>query len=144
MTHTRNEVVKRAIREFRLLDHLVSRLTTADWRKAVRLPEAKEPWTVKDALAHITYWKAGVVREARGKPMPPEQSLKPTELNHRVYIRYHNRSAHEVLEWHRWVQEDLLRAFQEAPDEWFIRPRRRDNWPFDLDGHSAEHRVMDI
>jgi len=57
MTHTRNKVVKRAIREFRLLDHLVSRLTTADWRKAVRLPEAKEPWTVKDALAHITYWK---------------------------------------------------------------------------------------
>ena len=144
MTHTRNEVVKRAIREFRLLDHLVSRLTTADWRKAVRRPEAKEPWTVKDALAHITYWKAGVVREARGKPMPPEQSLKPTELNHRVYIRYHKRSAREVLEWHRRVQEDLLKALQEAPDEWFIRPRRRDNWPFDLDGHSAEHRVMDI
>jgi hypothetical protein len=42
------------------------------------------------------------------------------------------------------VQEDLLRALQEAPDEWFSRPRRPDNWPYDLDGHSAEHRVKDI
>jgi hypothetical protein len=144
MTHTREEVLKRATREFRLLDRLVAGLTAAEWKKAVPRPETKEPWTVKDALAHITYWKANVAREARGKRMPPEQSLKPTELNHLVYIRYHKRPAPLVLEWHRRVQEDLLRALQEAPDEWFSRPRRRDNWPFDLDGHSAEHRVKDI
>ena len=144
MTHTRNEVVKRAIREFRLLDRRVTGLTAAEWMKAVPRPKTKEPWTVKDALAHITYWKAGVAREARGKRRLPEQSLKPTELNYLVYKRYHKRPAREVLEWHRRVQEDLLRALREAPDEWFIRPRRRDNWPFDLDGHSAEHRVNDI
>ena len=144
MTHTRDEVAKRAIREFRLLDRLVSGLTASEWNMAVPRPETKEPWTVKDALAHITYWKAGVTREARGKPMPPEQSLKPTELNHLVYVRYHKRSAREVLEWHRRVQADLLKALQDAPDEWFSRPKRRDNWPFDLDGHSAEHRVNDI
>ena len=144
MTHTRNEVVKRAIREFRLLDRLVAGLSPAEWRKAVPRPETKEPWTVKDALAHITYWKVGVALEARGKRMPPEHSLKPTELNHLVYTRYHKRPAREVLEWHRRVQEDLLSALQEAPDEWFIRPSRRDNWPYDLDGHSAEHRVKDI
>ena len=126
------------------MDRLVAGLTAAEWRQAVPRPAAKEPWTVKDALAHITYWKAGVAREARGRRMPPEQSLKPTELNHRVYVRYHKRSAREVLEWHRRVQEDLLRALQEAPDEWFSRPGRRDNWPYDLDGHSAEHRVNDI
>jgi len=144
MTHTRNEVVKRATREFRLLDRLVAGLTAAEWKKAVPRPENKEPWTVKDALAHITYWKALVARDARGKHMPPEQSLKPTELNHRVYRRYHKRTAREVLEWHRRVHEDLLRALQEAPDEWFSRPRRRDNWPYDLDGHSVMHRVEDI
>jgi hypothetical protein len=144
MRHTRAEVVKRATREFRLLDRLVAGLTAAEWKKAVPRPETKEPWTVKDALAHVTYWKACVAREARGKPMPPEQSLKPTEGNHRVYIRYHKRPAREILAWHRRVQEDVLRALQEAPDEWFSRPSRRDNWPFDLDGHSAEHRVMDI
>ncbi len=119
-------------------------LTTAEWRKAVPRPETKERWTVKDALAHITYWKACVAREARGEPMQPEQSLKPTELNHLVYIRHHKRPAREVLQWHRRVQEDLLKALQEVPDEWFRRPHRRDNWPFDLDGHSAEHRLNDI
>ena len=144
MTHTRDEVVKRAVREFRLLDRLVAGLTAEEWRQAVPRPKTKEPWTVKDALAHITYWKAAVARDARGKRMPAEQSLKPTEGNHRVYTRYHKRSAREVLEWHRRVQEDLLRALQEAPDEWFSRPRRRDNWPNDLDGHSAVHRVKDI
>jgi hypothetical protein len=144
MTHTREEVLKRAIREFRLLDRLVAGLTAEEWKKAVPRPGNKEPWTVKDSLAHITYWKACVTLDARAKPQPPEQSLKPTVGNHLVYIRYHKRSAREVLEWHRRVQEDLLKALQEAPDEWFSKPRRRDNWPFDLDGHSAEHRVNDI
>jgi hypothetical protein len=144
MTHTREEVIKRAIREFRLLDRLVAGLTAEEWKKAVPRPESKEPWTVKDSLAHITYWKACVTLDARGKPQPPEQSLKPTEGNHVVFLRYHKRPAREVLEWHRRVQADLLRALQEAPDEWFSKPRRRDNWPFDLDGHSAEHRVEDI
>lgn len=144
MIHTREEVVKRAIREFRLLDRQLAGLAVAAWSKAVPRPKTKEPWTVKDALAHITYWKAAVAREARGKRMPPEHSLKPTELNHLVYTRYHKRPARELLEWHRRVQEDLLKALKQAPDEWFSRPSRRDNWPYDLDGHSAEHRVKDI
>ncbi len=144
MRHTRSEVIKRATSEFKKLDRLVAGLTAAQWRQRVPRPESKEPWTVKDALAHIAYWKVAVAREARGKRLPAEHSLKPTELNHRVYSRYHRRSAREVLEWHRRVQEDLLRALQDAPDEWFTRPSRRDNWPYDLDGHSADHRVNDI
>ena len=61
-----------------------------------------------------------------------------------VYTRFHKRSPREVLEWHRQVQADVIRALKEAPDEWFSRPSRGDNWPFDLDGHSAGHRVKDI
>jgi hypothetical protein len=144
MIHTRNEVLKRAIREFRLLDRLVTGLTAAEWKMPVLRSGTKDPWTVKDALAHVIYWKADVVRDARGKPPPPEQSLRPLVRNHLVYKRYHRRTAREVLEWHRRVQADLLKALQEAPNEWFIRPRRRDNWPYDLDGHSALHRVEDV
>ncbi len=145
MTHTRDEVVKRTIREFRLLDRLVSSLTPAEWRKPVPRPETKEPWTVKDALAHITYWKSGVALAARGQRRPAEmRGLNITDGNHLVYARYHKRPPREILEWHRQVQADLLKALQEAPDEWFSRPSRGDNWPYDLDGHSAEHRVKDI
>ena len=145
MTHTRDEVVKRTIREFRMLDRLVTGLTAAEWRKAVPRPETKERWTVKDALAHITYWKEGVTLAARGQRRPPDmRGLNITEGNHRVYARYHKRPPREILEWHRQVQADLLKALKEAPDEWFSRPSRGDNWPYDLDGHSAEHRVKDI
>ena len=144
MTHTRDEVIKRTIREFRRLDRLVAKLTAAEWRKLVPRPETKEPWTVKDALAHITYWKEGVALSARGQRRPRESRLPITVGNHLIYERYHKRPAREILEWHRQVQSDLLRALREAPDGWFTRPSRADNWPFDLDGHSAEHRVKDI
>ncbi len=145
MTHTREEVIKRTIQEFRRLDRLVAQLTAAEWRKPVPRPETRQAWTVKDALAHITYWKAGVALAARGQRRPPEErGLGLTERNHLVYERYHRRPAREVLEWHRQVQADLLKALREAPDAWFSRPSRSDNWPFDADGHSAEHRLKDI
>ena len=145
MAHTREEVIQRTIREYRRLDRLVARLTTADWRRPVPRPETKEPWTVKDALAHITYWKEGVALSARGKRRPPgETSGNITESNHRIFERFHRWPARKVLEWHRQVQADLLKALREAPEGWFTRPSRSETWPFDLDGHSAEHRVKDI
>ena len=48
MPHTRSEVIKRANREFKLLDHLVAGLTAAEWKKLVPRPETKDPWTVKE------------------------------------------------------------------------------------------------
>jgi hypothetical protein len=33
MRHNREEIIKRAIREFELLDHLVNNLTDEDWNR---------------------------------------------------------------------------------------------------------------
>ncbi len=144
MRHKRDELITRAIREFKLLDRLVSGLTPAQWRKLVPRPEAKEPWTVKDAFAHIIYFRADVIRSARGERWPTElRGLNITEQNHLLYMRYHRRSPREILEWHRQVQKDVLAALREAPDKWFSRERKAD-WPYDLDGHSAYHRIRDI
>ena len=145
MRHTRAEVIKRATREFRALDRLVSKLTPAQWKRLVPRPETKDAWTVKDVLAHITHWKEGVTLSARGQRRPKEESrLGITDGNHLVYRRWRTRSAKEVLAWHRQVHKDLLAALREAPTAWFARPSRSANWPFDLDGHSEEHRVKDI
>ena len=145
MRHTRAEVIKRAVREFKLLDRQVARLTPAQWKKPVPRPETKDPWTVKDALAHITHWKANVARSARRQPTPPEErGLNITDGNRLIYRRWHNRSPREVLAWHRKVQKDVLAALKAAPNEWFSRGDRGPDWPFDLDGHSAEHRMKDI
>ncbi len=144
MTHTRKEVIQRAIREYRRLDRLVTSLTPAEWRKLVPRPETKERWTVKDALAHITYWKYCVILSARHQHRPPEVRGNITDSNHVVFARYHKLPPREILEWHRQVQADLLKALKDAPDDWFTRPSRSADWPFDLDGHSAVHRVQDI
>ncbi|HET6846383.1 MAG TPA: DinB family protein [Anaerolineales bacterium] len=144
MRHTRAEVIKRAEREFKLLDRLVSRLTPAQWKQRVPRSETRDPWTVKDTLAHITYWKYGVVLSARGERQPPESRLKINDGNRVVYLRWKRRSAKEVLAWHRQVQRDLLKALRAAPSAWFTRTSPRADWPFDLDGHSANHRVKDL
>jgi hypothetical protein len=145
MRHNRNEVIERTIREFEILDHLVASFTSEDWGRLLLRSETKEPWTVKDALAHITHWKADVARSARGQRRPPEErGLGENEGNHLIYLRWRNHSPQEVLTWHRQVQEDVLAALREAPDEWFSGRERRSEWPFDLDGHSTDHRVKDI
>jgi hypothetical protein len=100
---------------------------------------------VKDALAHITFWKADVARSIRKQRRPPEEARLTTNAHNRlVYERWHDRSAQDVLAWHRQVQADVLAALREAPDAWFGERERGEPWPFDLDGHSAQHRVRDI
>ncbi len=146
MTHTRDEVIRRTISEFSRLDRLVSGLSAAEWNKPVPRPEGKDPWTVKDALAHVTFFKELVARTARGEPAMPQElkGLTITEQNHLLYKRYHRWTPRKVLEWHRQVQAELVKALKGAPDRWFTRPSRRADWPFDADGHSAVHRVKDI
>ena len=145
MRHTREEVIKRTIQEFEHLDHLVNNLSDEEWDRSLLRPETKDPWTVKDALAHITHWKADTIRKARKQRVPPEEKgLNWTDGNHLIYERWRDRSPQEVLEWHRQVQADTLAVLQAAPEQWFSSRERRDIWPFDLDGHSSYHRLNDI
>ncbi len=145
MFHNRDEVVERAIQEYKLLDYLVANLSSEEWDRLLLRPETKDPWTVKDALAHITHWKADVARSAGGQVRPPEErGLVINEANHLIYLRWHDGSPEEILAWHRRVQEDVLAAMRAAPDKWFASKERRSDWPYDLDGHSAFHRIRDI
>jgi len=145
MRHSRKEVIKRTIREFKLLDDLVSSLTNEDWNRLLSRPETKDAWTVKDALAHVTHFKADVVRKIKKQPIPVEvKGLSETDENHLIYARWRDRSPQEVLAWHRQVQDDVLAALQGAPEEWFSGREHRPEWPFDLESHSRYHRIKDI
>src|SRR5512135_579698 len=111
MPHTREEVIDRTIREFELLNQLIERVSDEDWQLPLGRPEGKDPWTVKDALAHIIYWKASVARTARGQHLPAElKGLQYDDQNHLIYIRWHDRSPQEIVAWHRQVHEDVLAA----------------------------------
>ena len=145
MRHNRKEVIKRTIKEFELLDHLVADLTNKEWNSLLPRPETKDPWTVKDALAHITHWKANVARVVRRQPRPVEErGLNINDGNRLVYLRWYKRPPKEILAWHRQVHKDVLSALREAPEEWFSGKEHGPDWPGDLDGHSAYHRVKDI
>lgn len=145
MFHNRDEVIERTIQEFKLLDHLVTGLSDQDWDRFLPRPETKDPWTVKDALAHITHWKADVARSAGGQVRPPEErGLGTNEANRLIYLRWHNHSSQEILAWHWHVQEEVLATLRAAPDKWFTGRERGSDWPYDLDGHSAFHRIKDI
>jgi hypothetical protein len=145
MRHNRKKVIERINHEYKLLDNLVTNFRKDDWNCLVIRPESKDPWTVKDTLAHITHWKADAARSARRQPKPKEErGLNITEGNHLIYLRWHNRSPQEVLAWHRQVHDDVLVALREAPEEWFSGKERNSDWPVDLDGHSTYHRIKDI
>ena len=145
MRHTRKEVIERTTREFKLLDRLVANLSSQDWKRLVPRPETKDPWTVKDALAHITHFKADIIRSINRQRKSHEvQGLGINDENHVIYMRWRDRSPQGVLAWHRQVQKDVLAALKAAPDEWFSGRERKADWPFDLDAHLAYHRVKDI
>jgi len=120
MRHTREEVIKRTIRAFEQLDDLVKNLSDQDWNRLLSRPETKDPWTVKDALAHITHWKADTVIKIKKQPIPlEEKGLNETDGNHLIYERWRERSPQEVFAWHKQVQEEVLDALRDAPEAWF-------------------------
>jgi len=145
MRHTREEVTQRTRDEYRRLDRLVRRLKPADWRRRVPRPETKDPWTVKDALAHIVYWKEHSARVFRGEKRPPEmRGLEVNEGNAVIYRRWRNRRPTDVAAWHRQVHHEVMHMLRDRPDDWFGRRERGPEWPSDFVGHSAWHRVRDI
>ena len=145
MRHTREAVIARAEAEFARLDTIVAGLSDHQWQLPLARSETKDPWTVKDAVAHVAHWKADQIRRLRGRRPPPEErGLSVNEGNHLVYERWRDRPPREVLDWHREVQQELLLALREAPDELFSGRERGPAWPYDIDGHSADHRVRDL
>src|SRR5262245_11128522 len=145
MRHTRASVMARARREFAALDRFVARLRPADWNRRVPRPPTRDPWTVKDVLAHIVYWKAHTARVLRGERRLPEmRGLDVNRINRLIYDRWRRQPVRKVLEWHREVHRDVLRTLASVPNEQFSRRQRSPHWPGDLDGHSAAHRTRDI
>ncbi len=145
MRHTRSDVIGRTGREFQKLVRVVSALKPADWRRLVPRPETKDPWTVKDALVHILYWKGHTERVIRGERRPPElRGLGVNAINHIIYERWRKRRPAEVNTWHLGVHVSVMRTLHATPDDWFSRREHGPDWPGDFTSHSAWHRVRDI
>jgi hypothetical protein len=140
--HTREEAIDRAVREYGLLKQVVAQLSAADFDLPLPFgPEAKDRWTVKDAVAHITYWKADVARIASGKRLPrAERQAMGSDPNHFIYLQWRDRPPQDVVAWHDEVQNDLLAALRAAPEVWFTKKKPHSWWPANVDHHPAQHR----
>src|SRR5689334_11192172 len=111
MHHTRAEVIQRTQREYDALDTLVARLEFEDWDRPVPRPESRDPWTVKDALAHIVYWKLHTARYFGGEKRPPElRGLDVPRLNKTIYEQWRDRAPEDVIGFHRQVHLEVLRV----------------------------------
>jgi hypothetical protein len=145
MRHKKRDVIARTRREFAILDRLVKRLRAADWKRRVPRPPTRDPWTVKDALAHIVYWKEHSARVFRGERRLPEMcGLDVNAINRLIYLRWRRRQPRELVTWHRQVQKDVMKTLAANPPAWFSRRDRSPKWPLDFDAHSADHRRDDI
>jgi hypothetical protein len=145
MRHRRKDVIARTRREFAALDRLVAGLRPADWARRAPRPPTRDPWTVKDALAHIVYWKEHTARVFRGERRLPEmRGLGVEQINRLVYRRWRRRRPSELVAWHRQVHREVLRTLARNPEAWYRRREHSAQWPLDFDGHSAEHRLNDI
>jgi hypothetical protein len=142
MIHSRLELTERTIAEFMVLDQLVEAIPEGGWALPLLWVEPRDPWTVKDAFAHVTYWKADVARFVRGQRRTPEVR-GVHDSNHYVFKTYRLVPSVELIAWHRDVHSDTLAALREAPDSWFDK-ERASHWPSDLDRHIAAHRKRDI
>lgn len=140
--HTRKEVVDRTIKEFATLDALVRRLSPRDLATPMGFsPAARDRWTVKDALAHVTFWKADIGRKALAvRRSAEERAAMRVDPNHYIYLRWRRRSAKDVVAWHRRVHKELLAALNTAPETWFSKHKPSSGWPYDVDRHLAQHR----
>jgi mycothiol maleylpyruvate isomerase-like protein len=145
MRHKKRDVIAHTRREFAILDRLVKRLRAADWNRRVPRPATRDPWTIKDALAHIVYWKEHSARVFRGERRLPEmRGLDVNAINRLIYRRWRRRPPRELVAWHRQVQKDVMKTLAANPPAWFSRRDRSPKWPLDFDAHSADHRRDDI
>jgi hypothetical protein len=72
------------------------------------------------------------------------RGLDVNQLNQLIYRRWRRRPPREIVAWHRRVHAEVRRTLANTPAAWFGRRAHAPEWPADLDGHSAAHRVKDI
>lgn len=135
--HTREEVTDRVEAGFARLDRLVCSLAVDDFAVPLLFSDdAPERWTVKNGLAHVTLCKEHESRLIRGRPRPPEESEALTGYVGR-HRSWRELPPQDVLEWHRQVHADYMRAVVDASDAEIAR-RRSWRWPVQATHHARD------
>lgn len=114
------------------------------------LPGVNGEWSIKDMLAHVTWWEQHLLRRLRsghddmydGVTDAAEGRRRTDEANARVFAEHHHRPLADVLaEFHASFAETL--AYLEAmPEDELARDEIAEPVGFDTYGHYLEHTRM--
>jgi len=89
-------------------------------------PGANGQWSVKDLIAHLTYWERGMVdvleQIARGEPIQDDEAATTDAINVRVYARNRERALTDVLADFQETYRRLVNSLQALPEETLSGP----------------------
>lgn len=124
--------------------------------EALLEPGANEDWSVKDIIAHISFWKAELIQvlfHAKQGTAPPSLSQKRDidAMNARFYQESQARTVDQVLADYHGVSKQLVRRIEELGEGDFGDPKRfswlrnaaLEEWvENDSYGHEGEHAAQ--
>ena len=144
---TREDVIAQTVDAYERLDRVLDTVPKRDLAKPMLFSaDSIDPWRVKDAVAHVTHYKARVVHrltkdwpddywasEAWDELESSDRTLATMDArtrrrhgrNHLVYVRWRDASIDEVLAWHRRVHKHVVSTLAKGPETWFSTEARR-------------------
>ena len=113
-------------------------------------PGVNGEWTVKDMLAHITWWEQHLLRRLRsgrdevydGVTEREEGRRRTDAANARTYAENRDRPLEDVLADFRASYAETLAYLEAMPEEELARPDVAEPVGFDTYDHYAEHIQM--
>src|SRR5262249_19705203 len=137
----RSELLRRSQEEHASLEAL---LATLSEEEQIRPNVTEEGWSVKDHLAHLTWWEQRVIRVLAGAPDPIAAIAATMEsedaVNASVCAANRDRSLAEVRGAFDASYQEMLRLIENIPDDMVAR---RYEWiSSNAADHYAEHLRM--
>jgi hypothetical protein len=130
-TNHKAELLENLRREHDALADTIAPLTPEQMTTAGVHGEGNEPWSVKDILAHITWWEQSVfgwlgLPPAVERSPLPQGNLSDDEANHAIYEGNKDLGLADVVSRFKQSYARLLQAVGEASEEQLGRPRASD------------------
>jgi hypothetical protein len=136
----RGDLLHRAQREHERLVAIVDALPA----ERLTTPGVTDEWSVKDHLAHLTWWEQRVIRVLGGARDPidliPIEEKDADTVNASVFAQNKGHSLEDVRAAFDASYQEMLRLIQTVPDEVFVE--QQDWISGNSDYHYAEHAQM--
>jgi|SRR5579885_905045 len=136
----RDDLLRRAREAHTQLEALLATFSAEEQTRS----GVTEGWSVKDHLAHLTWWEQRVIRMLGGAPDPidaiPGENKSEDDINAYVFAQNHARSLADVRAAFDASYQEMLQLIATAPDDVFTKYH---DWiSGNSDYHYDEHRQM--